>query len=103
MFRRAAERPGQGPPRSRRLLKSTTSTGSPPGSSPRSRFMRAGRSRPALAVVDQAILSGTSVITSVTVGRLAGDTDLGLYVVGLSVVLLVSAVQDIRAGICRPP
>ena len=62
--------------------------------------MLAGRSRPALAVVDQAILSGTSVITSVTVGRLAGETELGLYAIGLSIVLLVSAVQD--SLICVP-
>ncbi len=50
------------------------------------------RSIPAL--FDQGVVSGTSFLSSVLIGRLAGDEALGIYALGLSVTLLVSAVQE---------
>lgn len=50
------------------------------------------RSIPAL--FDQGVVSGTSFVASVMIGRLAGDEALGLYALGLSVTLLVSSVQE---------
>jgi len=50
--------------------------------------------RSAVALVDQAILSGTSFLTTVAIGRLAGEAELGVYAVGVSVALIVLAIQD---------
>ena len=48
----------------------------------------------ALALFDQAIVSGTSFLASVAVGRLAGETELGVYAIAVSLALLFVAVQD---------
>ena len=46
-----------------------------------------------LSLVDQAIVSGTSFITSVIIGRMCSKEDLGIYYLALSIVLLAMAVQ----------
>ena len=43
--------------------------------------------RASLAIFDQAIISGISFVTSVVVGRIAGQAELGVYALGMSVVL----------------
>jgi O-antigen/teichoic acid export membrane protein len=48
----------------------------------------------ALSVFDQAVVSGTSFVTSVAVGRLCGRADLGVYYLALSVVLLIRGIQE---------
>ncbi|MGI9516355.1 MAG: lipopolysaccharide biosynthesis protein [Pirellulaceae bacterium] len=50
--------------------------------------------RASLAIFDQAIISGISFVTSVVVGRLAGQAELGVYALGMSVVLLAISVQQ---------
>jgi len=47
-----------------------------------------------LSVFDQAVVSGTSFVTSVAVGRLCGQDDLGVYYLALSIVLFVRGVQE---------
>ncbi len=47
-----------------------------------------------LALVDQAVVSGTSFLTTVLVGRLCGAEELGLYSLGFSIVLLITTVQQ---------
>ena len=51
-------------------------------------------SRRFLSLVDQAIVSLTGMATTITLGRLCGKQQLGLYVSGLSLILLVTAVQN---------
>ena len=48
----------------------------------------------ALAVLDQAIVSGTGFATSVIIGRLCSQADLGTYYLALSVVLFVRGMQE---------
>lgn len=50
------------------------------------------RSIPAL--FDQGVVSGTSFLSSVLIGRLAGDEALGIFALGLSITLLVGGVQE---------
>lgn len=50
------------------------------------------RSIPAL--FDQGVVSGNSFLSSVLIGRLAGDEALGVFALGLSITLLVGAVQE---------
>lgn len=47
-----------------------------------------------LALVDQAIVSGTSFATTLIVGRAAGMAGLGLYSLGFTIVLLCVGLQD---------
>ncbi|WP_425618581.1 lipopolysaccharide biosynthesis protein [Anatilimnocola sp. NA78] len=47
-----------------------------------------------LSILDQAIVSGTSFVTSVILGRVAGREDLGVYYLALSIVLLVRGMQE---------
>ncbi|QDU27337.1 MurJ-like flippase [Anatilimnocola aggregata] len=47
-----------------------------------------------LSIFDQAIVSGTSFVTSVILGRCAGREDLGIYYLALSIVLLVRGLQE---------
>lgn len=48
----------------------------------------------AAALFDQAIVSGTSFLTSVILGRLCSQEDFGLYFLGFSIVLIARGVQD---------
>jgi O-antigen/teichoic acid export membrane protein len=48
----------------------------------------------ALALADQAVVSGTSFLTTVLVGRWAGSSQLGTYAIGLSVLVSAFAIQD---------
>jgi O-antigen/teichoic acid export membrane protein len=52
------------------------------------------------SVVDQALVSGTSFGTSVIIGRMCSSEELGVYALGLSLVLLVRAVQG--ELVCSP-
>src|SRR5688572_3798039 len=47
-----------------------------------------------LSIIDQALVSGTSFVTSVILGRCAGREDLGIYYLALSVVLFVRGMQE---------
>lgn len=47
-----------------------------------------------LALVDQAVVSLASFLSTVIVGRICGASELGIYALALSVVFLVVAVQD---------
>lgn len=47
-----------------------------------------------LSIVDQALVSGTSFVTSVILGRVAGREDLGVYYLALSIVLFVRGLQE---------
>lgn len=47
-----------------------------------------------LAMFDQAIVSGLGFLTSVAVGRYAGKSELGVYALGMSVVLLCISIQQ---------
>jgi O-antigen/teichoic acid export membrane protein len=47
-----------------------------------------------LALLDQAVVSGTSFLTTVLVGRFAGQTQLGVYSLGFTVLVLIVCVQD---------
>lgn len=48
----------------------------------------------AFAMLDQALVSGTSFMGTVVVGRLAGPEELGLYSLGTTLVLLLMVTQD---------
>jgi O-antigen/teichoic acid export membrane protein len=47
-----------------------------------------------LSIMDQALVSGTSFVTSVILGRCAGREDLGVYYLALSIVLFVRGLQE---------
>ena len=47
-----------------------------------------------LSILDQALVSGTSFVTSVILGRCAGREDLGIYYLALSVILFVRGLQE---------
>lgn len=47
-----------------------------------------------LALMDQAVVSGTTFLSTVLVGRWSGPSQLGIYTIGLSVLASVIAVQD---------
>ncbi len=48
----------------------------------------------ALALADQAVVSGTSFLTMILIGRWAGSRELGLYAIGMSVLAAGLSVQD---------
>ncbi len=45
-------------------------------------------------MIDQAVISGISFLTAVLVGRVGGKTELGIYTLGMSVVLLAISIQQ---------
>lgn len=47
-----------------------------------------------LSVFDQAVVSGTSFVTSVLIGRLCSPQELGVYYLALSVVLFIRGIQE---------
>lgn len=51
-------------------------------------------SRSLLSILDQALVSGTSFVTAVIVGRMTSVNELGLYYLILSIVVLASGVQE---------
>src|SRR5581483_6028917 len=53
-----------------------------------SRFLEGDSGKHALALMDQAVVSGTSFLTTVLIGRWCGASELGVYALGFS--LLVS-------------
>jgi len=59
-------------------------------------LLRAPRDRwlKATALVDQAIVSATSILTVVILARLAGGEQLGLYSLGMTAVFLTLAIQE---------
>ena len=50
--------------------------------------------RRVLSLVDQAVISATNMATSVVIGRTCAKTELGLYASGLSLILLLTAIQS---------
>ena len=59
-----------------------------------SRYVGRERSRAVLSVGDQAVVSATNFVTSVLIGRAAGKEALGVYLLGLSLILFVRGVQE---------
>jgi O-antigen/teichoic acid export membrane protein len=53
-----------------------------------------------LSILDQAVVSGTSFVTSVVIGRLGSRADLGVYALALSVVLFLRGLQG--ELVCSP-
>src|SRR5262249_15910877 len=47
-----------------------------------------------LALLDQAVVSGTSFLTTVLVKRMGGGDELGVYALGFNVVVLLICVQE---------
>ncbi len=47
-----------------------------------------------LSVFDQGIVSGTNFATSVLIGRLCSQTEMGIYALGLSIVYFARAIQE---------
>lgn len=47
-----------------------------------------------LSVFDQGIVSGTNFATSILIGRLCSQADMGLYALGLSIVYFARAIQE---------
>ena len=60
----------------------------------RSRLVGLPRNRRVLSLVDQAVISATNMATSIVIGRTCAKAELGLYASGLSLILLVTAVQS---------
>jgi O-antigen/teichoic acid export membrane protein len=54
----------------------------------------------ALSISDQAIVSGTSFVTAIIVGRMTSAEDLGLYYLVLSIAMVASAVEE--SGVFLP-
>ena len=52
------------------------------------------RNRRSLSLLDQVVISGTNMCTSVIIGRTCPKAQLGLYASGLSLILLVTAIQS---------
>ena len=52
------------------------------------------RNRRVLSLVDQAVISATNMCTSIVIGRTCAKAELGLYASGLSLILLVTAIQS---------
>src|SRR5262245_24649164 len=46
-----------------------------------------------LSIFDQGVVSGTSFVTSVLIGRLCSQEDLGVYSLALSVVFILRGIQ----------
>jgi O-antigen/teichoic acid export membrane protein len=57
-------------------------------------LVRLASRRGPLAILDQAILSGTSFLTTVLIGRAAGPEELGLYSLGFTLSVLILIVQE---------
>lgn len=47
-----------------------------------------------LALIDQAVVSGTNFLTTVMVGRMCGLDELGIYSLGFGIVVLITNVQE---------
>jgi len=47
-----------------------------------------------VALVDQAVVSGTRFFTTVVVGRMCGPDELGIYSLGFTIVVLIGCVQE---------
>ena len=52
------------------------------------------RMSPLIAIFDQGIVSGSSFVTSVFLGRICGEEALGLYSLGFTLLILVRGVQE---------
>ncbi len=48
----------------------------------------------ALSLLDQTVVSGTNFVTTVIIGRAAGETELGLYSLGFTVMVLLLGAQE---------
>ncbi len=59
-----------------------------------SKLLGLARGRRMLSLVDQAVISATNMGTSVLIGRTCVKAELGLYASGLSLILLLTAVQS---------
>jgi len=56
--------------------------------------LRVALARPTMALADQAVVSGTSFVTTVLIGRFAAMSELGLYSLASSVLIAILCVQD---------
>ncbi len=58
------------------------------------RLWRAATSKDALAVIDQAVVSGTSFVTTILVGRWCGVDELGVYSLGFTLLVAWATIQE---------
>lgn len=58
------------------------------------RLLRAGGRDNVLALIDQGVVSGTNFIISVVVGRTCGPSELGLFSLGFTLLVLVTCIQN---------
>ena len=58
------------------------------------RLLRLAAGTHALALADQAVVSGASFLTMIMIGRWTGSRELGLYAIGMSVLSSAIAIQD---------
>src|SRR5438132_4331641 len=59
-----------------------------------SRFFDTGSGNQALALIDQAVVSGTSFLTTILIGRWCGAGELGVYSLGFSLLVSWGSVQN---------
>ena len=62
--------------------------------SPLARMLRGPSGKHALAVLDQAVVSGTSFLTTILLGRWCGAGELGVYSLGFSLLVTWGCVQE---------
>ncbi len=61
---------------------------------PWARFMKAAVGEHTLALVDQAVVSGTSFVTTILIGRWCSSGELGVYALGVSLLVTWACVQE---------
>src|SRR2546429_36531 len=59
-----------------------------------SRFVDTDSGNNALALIDQAVVSGTSFLTTILIGRWCGASELGIYALGFSLLVSWGCVQQ---------
>ncbi|MBX9842090.1 MAG: hypothetical protein K2Z80_09825 [Xanthobacteraceae bacterium] len=55
---------------------------------------RIASAKPNLTIADQAIVSGTNFLTTVLIGRFAATSELGLYILGMSILIAIQCLQE---------
>src|SRR5947209_4562429 len=80
----APGRPGGGP----------TDGGDPRGGGLWGRVLRGLSGKDSLAVLDQAVVSGTSFLTTILIGRWCGADELGIYSLGFTLLVTWGCVQE---------
>ena len=66
----------------------------PREAAPWARLLRTGSGKNALAVLDQAVISGASFGTTVLIGRWSGAAELGVFTLGFSLLVIWASIQE---------